>query len=107
MLRRAIYVLILNHESFKSQSCKKDMYGEACLGSQNGQVELILSNSNIFFLYKKTILDQNILLLKSWWKSYYINVHENYNNIIVVYIISGHVLDKSAACREEISVVEW
>ena len=77
------------------------------MGSQNGQVELILSNSNIFFLYKKTILDQNILLLKSWWKSYSINVHENYNNI-VVYIISEHVLDKSAAaCREEISVVEW
>ena len=81
------------------------------MGSQNRQVELIFSNSNMFFLYKKTILDHNILLLKSWWKSYVliliINVHENYNNT-VVFIISEHVLDKSAAaCREEISVVEW
>jgi hypothetical protein len=50
----------------------KGMYGDACLRSQNRQVELFFSNSIIFFLYKKTILDHNILLLKSWWKSFFL-----------------------------------
>ena len=56
--------------NFVPQVILRGMYGEACLGSQNGQLELIFSNSVIFSIYKKTILDHNILLLKSWWKRY-------------------------------------
>ncbi|OEU21275.1 hypothetical protein FRACYDRAFT_234902 [Fragilariopsis cylindrus CCMP1102] len=35
--------------NFVPQVILRGMYGEACLGSQNGQLELIFSNSVIFF----------------------------------------------------------